>query len=99
MNQTNVGSDIDIVFMSVGKEERGFTIEAAGEKDNLFENNMEIIAEDAELFADDTIKTNRGLKMKFPPESYRKLLSSREARMAVKSKIHGSAKRNIGIEK
>lgn len=102
MNQTNVGSNIDIVFMSAGKEERGFEVEAAGEKDNIFENNMEIVVEDAELTEKDTIKTNGGIILQFPKGSYTQVFSSRKARMKMANdskKVHKTAKRNSGIEK
>lgn len=61
MNQTSGDSKFDIVFMSFGKEkEKGIEVKSAGEKDNIFKDNMVISVGNSEILADGTIKAETG---------------------------------------
>ncbi len=55
MNQTNGDSKFDIVFMSFGKEkEKGIQVEAAGEKDNILQENMLIHTNNSKILENGT---------------------------------------------
>ena len=90
MNQTSGDSQkFDIVFMSLGKEEKGFKVEAAGEKENIFEDSMAIKVEDGRLLENDTMETASGLIKKFSPNTYKNVKANRQERKT-KTKIRSS---------
>ena len=93
MKPTIEGSqNFDIVFMSVGKEEKGFKVEAAGEKSTVFNDGLIITVEDGELMENDTLKTAKGI-IKFPPKTYKNLKNTRDDR-----KVSRTRRNNKGME-
>ena len=67
MNRTTADSrDYDVVCMSFAKEkQRGIEVVEAGEKDNLFEENMIIHTENSEILENGTMKTEAGKIINF----------------------------------
>ncbi len=82
MKPTTEGSNamnFDMVCMSFDKEkERGLKVVQGASKNSIFDENMNIIAEESELRSNNTLKTKSGNIIKFEEKAFEKVKQHRK---------------------